>query len=292
LFSNSIVFNWVEERYVHWILQPLRSIMIAIFVHVSYSTFVIFVINWFWHSVFMHRSFHEFIVTTKGVMVIEFIILIAITLVFYVKSFFIAWRDSAIEGEKLKSDAIQLQYQILQNQINPHFLFNSLNVLGSLIDLDTNKAKTFVAHLAQFYRELLQFKDIELVTVLEEIRFVEKYIYLQKIRFGEMLRFDVDIPQNLTGQVIPMSVQMLVENAIKHNIISSEKPLQIRIGVSSNDRLFVENNLQPKEFNEGSNRIGLNNLKSRYEFLTDKEVKIEKTDAKYSVTLPLISLEE
>ena len=179
----------------------------------------------------------------------------------------------------------------MQNQVNPHFLFNSLNILGSLIDVDKEKAKKFTRELSLFYRELLHFKDKELVSVQEEINFVKKYIYLQKIRFGDNFDVEILLRENLKGEVVPMSLQMMIENAVKHNIISKDRPLKIIIGKFENDEIFVENNLQPKENVDGSNKIGLKNLQKRYKYLTDNEMKIESSQQYFRVTIPLVKLE-
>jgi len=178
----------------------------------------------------------------------------------------------------------------MQNQVNPHFLFNSLNTLGSLIDLDHQKAKEFTRELSMFYRELLYFKDKDLVPLSDELNFVRKYIYLQKIRFGDNFNVQVYFNEVDGFEVIPMSIQMMIENAVKHNIISKDKPLNIIIGHSDDTEIFVENNLQLRENVSGSNHIGLKNLTERYKFLTGKEIIISRDEHFFRVTIPLINL--
>jgi len=191
----------------------------------------------------------------------------------------------------IKREALSLQYQVLQNQVNPHFLFNSLNVLGSLIDLDISKAKVFTRELSLFYRDLLMFKDRDIISLKEEIDFVKKYIYLQQIRFGEALQVEIIANEKIEGKVIPLSLQALVENAIKHNEISQANPLHIVIAISDDYELIVENNLQPKMLLEETSKTGLQNLAGRYRFLTGKEMVITKNNHYFRVSLPLIQLE-
>lgn len=292
LFANGIVFNNVERKYISWREYPVKSVFIALFFHLAYSSFVIFLWNWIWFIVLKHQSFECFM--SYGWIIIggEYIILFLITAVIYAQSFFKEWREEVIQKERLTQEAIALQYQIMQNQVNPHFLFNSLNTLGSLIDIDPQKAKQFTRELSMFYRELLYFKDKELVTLSEELQFVQKYIYLQKIRFGSNFDVIVQIENEKGYEIIPMSLQMMIENAIKHNIISKDKPLTIIIGQTGSSELFIENNLQLRENVSGSNNIGIKNLTERYRFLTGKEIIVTKTENSFRVTMPLITLNQ
>jgi sensor histidine kinase YesM len=291
LFLNGNMFSWVERRYIKWIEKPYKSLAIALSFHFVYSTLVIIVTNWLWFILIMDNSFQHFFTFGWFIILGEYGILVCITAILYAKSFFKEWRIKVIQTETLKQEAIALQYQVMQNQVNPHFLFNTLNTLGSLIDIDPEKAKQFTRELSQFYRELLHFKDKELVPVSEEINFVRKYIYLQKIRFGSNFDVDIQLDEHTGGEVIPMSVQMMVENCIKHNRISKEQPLRISIYQPNSDEIAVENNYQPKESTEGSNKIGLKNLTERYRFLTEREMRIEQTDATFKVTFPIVKLE-
>jgi two-component system, LytTR family, sensor kinase len=290
LFANGVFLSIVEKRFISWVKYPVKSVFIAISVHLLYSSFVIIFVNWLWFIYLRNQTWAEFMKYGWFIILGEYIILIIITSIIYAKSFFSEWRIQVVQGEKLKQEAISLQYQIMQNQVNPHFLFNSLNTLGSLIDLDTQKAKEFTRELSMFYRELLYFKDKDLVPLMEELNFVKKYIYLQKIRFGDNFEVQFFLKEANCYEVIPMSIQMMVENAVKHNIISKENPLTIIIGQSDETEIFVENNLQLRENVSGSNHIGLKNLNERYLFLTGKEMIITRDDHFFRVTIPLINL--
>jgi sensor histidine kinase YesM len=292
LFGNGLFFETIERKYISWKEYPVKSVFIALFFHFAYSSVVIILWNWLWFIVFRHETWEHFLSYGWFIIIGEYIVLVIITSIIYAKSFFKEWLEEMLQGEKLKQEAIALQYQVMQNQVNPHFLFNSLNALGSLIDIDPQKAKEFTRELSMFYRELLYFKDKELVPVSEELRFVQKYIYLQKIRFGTNFDVSIHISDENGYEIIPMSLQMMIENAIKHNIISKEKPLSIVIGQTDEATIFVENNLQLRENVSGSNNIGLKNLTERYRFLTGRELTITSNQLFFRVTLPLIDLKQ
>lgn len=292
LFANGYLFGWFEKRYINWIKKPVKSVLAALTMHLIYSSLVIFVVNWFWFIIVGGQSGSDFWAKNKGTIVSEYIIFVLVASIIYAISFFKSWRVQVQETEKVKSEALALKYKVLQDQINPHFLFNSLNVLGSLIDIDVTKAKQFNHELSLFYRSLLSFKNQDIISLSEEIDFVNKYIYLQQIRFGEALQVDIVANKKIVGKVIPLSLQALVENAIKHNQMSVENPLKILIAISDNYELVVENNLQPKKLLEETSKTGLKNLAGRYSFLTGKEMTITKNKSYFRVTLPLIKIED
>lgn len=203
-------------------------------------------------------------------------------------AFFKFWRQSVKETEALKRESITAEFETLKNQINPHFLFNALNTLTNLIEEQPKQATEFVLKLAEVYRYVLTQKDKPLVSLNEELEFIQSYIYLNKIRFGNNLQCQINVPTtHLSHKIVSLSLQMLIENCIKHNVISTQNPLQISITVVQN-KLVVKNNLQPKLVNTNSNGIGLNNIVHRYSFYTDSEVNIINDENDFRVELPLI----
>jgi hypothetical protein len=225
--------------------------------------------------------------------IIFLIIAIAITLL--VNSIFVAielfnfWKKSVVEKEEIKRERISSEFETLKNQVSPHFLFNSLNTLTSLIDEDQKIATDFVMKLSNVYRYVLVQRDKELVTLKEELDFVRSYIFLNKIRFGDNLHVNILLDSVHEKKFIAtLALQILVENAIKHNIISKDKPLTIDIGVEG-DCVFVKNNLQRKTIITDSSHVGLANIKSRYHYFTEKEVIIHDGPIYFCVYLPLIS---
>ena len=193
----------------------------------------------------------------------------------------------AVENEALRADNITTHYEALKSQLDPHFMFNSLNTLQSLISLDSEKAQAYVQELSQVLRSTLQNKEV--VTLQQELQGVQAYCNLMQIRYGENLRFDFQIdPKYADFQVLPLSIQGLVENAIKHNVISGKQPLQVRIATSENASLEVANPIQPKIMEETGNGIGLANLVERYRLKWNVEVGILDDGKTFQVTLPLI----
>ncbi len=292
LFLNGFVFEKIAVRFIDWVNKPVKSLFAALSLHLIYTSIVIFTVNWFWFIVILKQDWENFWVSNRGTIISEYIIFIIIASIIYAMSFFKAWRTQFQETEKVKSEALALKYKVLQDQINPHFLFNSLNVLGSLIDTDTSKAKEFTRELSHFYRDVLYFKDQDIISLKEEIDFVKKYVYLQQIRFGEALEVEIFANAKVEGKVIPLSLQALVENAIKHNEISKASPLKIMIAISDDHELIVENNIQSKKVLGATSKTGLKNLAGRYEFLTGRKMIITQNDHYFRVILPLIMLED
>ena len=199
-------------------------------------------------------------------------------------------RQKELEAEALKRSTAQAQLQIIRNQINPHFLFNNLNVLSGLLVKDHPEANEFVESFATVYRYLLSNQDKELVSLRSELEFIQPYIFLLTKRFPENLSIKLFVQEEEKDkQIVPGALQLLIENAIKHNILSKQFPLVIDISVNGNNSLVVSNNLQIKNPVEPSTQIGLNNIRQRYELSTGKTITIKKDDRIFSVHLPLIT---
>jgi sensor histidine kinase YesM len=193
--------------------------------------------------------------------------------------------------EQLEKENILAQYEALKNQVNPHFLFNSLNALGSLIKKDPAEAYKFTKEFAKIYRVVLELKEHSLVHLSEELDFIKSYLFLQIIRFGDNLKVDINIPsQYLDYFIPPFSLQLVVENAIKHNIISEEQPLHIEIYYEGN-RLVVRNNLQIRSNFHGSTGVGSKNMELRYKLISDEEPEFYTDGQYYYVRLPLVASE-
>lgn len=200
------------------------------------------------------------------------------------------WRRTMIETEQLKREHIQSQLEGLKSQVNPHFLFNSLNTLVYIIPEDPDKAIKFVQKLSKVYRYVLEIRDKKLISLSEELGFLNAYTFLLKERFGESLHIELEITPGMEEtKIVPLSLQILFENAIKHNIISSQKPLTIRVGTEGDGRLIVQNNLQVKRQRMPSTKVGLENIKSRYAFFSNERVIVESTPTFFTVSLPLLN---
>lgn len=278
----------ILDKKLPWLHYPLRRLIVQVVLTIIIVMLVIVIVipilGLFWNQqitsdVFLSQMFF--------MMKVAFSFLLVGTLLTNSILFFKNWKEAAVQQEILKREQLALQYETLKSQVNPHFLFNNLNSLTSLISSNPEKAIHFVKKLSEVYRYVLDQKDHELVDLETELKFVESYIYLQKIRFENNLEVKIDV-QTKNNKVIPLSVQMLVENAIKHNEISDRNPMQISIFTTDNQFLVVENKLQKKSGTEG-NGSGIQNISDRYKFFTDKQVEISVNTEWFRISIPLLT---
>lgn len=192
--------------------------------------------------------------------------------------------------DRAARERLQSQLDTLRNQVNPHFLFNSFNTLTAVIEKDPDQAVDYVAKLSDFFRTILQQQGKEVISVADELALLDTYFYLQRQRFGDNLRIGVDVPATYHSAAIPpLTLQMLAENAVKHNVISRDRPLTIAVTGKDGHLVFC-NNLQERSVREKSTGIGLQNIINRYRILFGKEVTVEKSTTHFTVTLPLLPI--
>lgn len=271
-----------------WEKKPGKRILVHLPASVIYSTTVIYLSMLAFNKyacVLPTETKDKFMVTAIVIGILVTIIILSIEIG---AQFFTNWKRSLVEIEKYKTENLQAQLQNLKNQLNPHFLFNNLSVLSSLVYIDQDKAVDFINQLSKVYRYLLDNRDTELVSLDTELNFINAYTYLIKIRFDKNIIFNITAPNDKKSLLLPpLSLQMLIENAIKHNEISEELPLAVEISVND-DKLQVTNNLQLRITNEVSSKTGIQNIKDRYKFFTDEEVEVFQTDKLFYVKLPLL----
>ncbi len=204
--------------------------------------------------------------------------------------FFDNWKKTIRVNESLKSQQIKTQFEVLQNQMSPHFLFNSLNTLTVLIAENQHTAIDFTQKLSDVYRYILRNKEKEIVTIREELKFVGDYVYLLQMRYPENLHILNQVADKVMELYIaPLTIQILVENAIKHNVISKDHPLTIKI-FDKEDGLVIENNFRIKTGIPKSTKTGLENIRKRYNLLGFKDVEIVNGPEMFRVTIPIIKL--
>jgi two-component system, LytTR family, sensor kinase len=197
-------------------------------------------------------------------------------------------RHSVEETENLKRENLAAQLNALRTQVNPHFLFNNLNTLSSLIPENPKHAVDFVQQLAKVYRHILEVKDEKSILLKDELEVLNAYTFLLKTRFEKNLEVNINIPpEKMQQKIVPLSLQILMENAIKHNIVSSGKPLQINV-FTENGSLVVSNNLQMKNQINESTGIGLDNIRNRYKLISERPVKVTESETNFTVSIPLI----
>jgi sensor histidine kinase YesM len=202
--------------------------------------------------------------------------------------FFQEWKKAIIKNERLQKERALVQFENLKNQLNPHFLFNSLTSLNSLIFENQQLASDFLQQLSKVFRYVLQNKDKELVSLETELTFIENYVSLLQTRFHESLRILINIPpHDRSLKIVPVTLQILIENAMKHNIVNEQNPLTIHM-FTADSYLHIKNNLQRKSIIETSNKMGLENMKTLYSFLSKNQVEIVENDLFFEVKIPLL----
>ena len=208
---------------------------------------------------------------------------------FHVIYFYKSSQEKKVVEQKIIASSATAQLESLKNQIDPHFLFNSLNVLSSLIEENPDMAQRFTTSLSKVYRYVLDQKDKELVSLKEELDFAVTYMKLLQMRFENSIEFHLpEIPEDYPGKVVPLSLQLLLENCIKHNLASEQKPLKIEI-IIANDQLLVRNNLQKKESLSNRKGVGISNIVQRYDLLTQRKVVVETTNQHFNIYLPILT---
>ncbi|MGZ3924582.1 MAG: sensor histidine kinase [Flavisolibacter sp.] len=199
------------------------------------------------------------------------------------------WKNSLTERERLEQLTLQQEFETLKSQVNPHFLFNCFNTLSSLIGEDRKQAEVFLDELSKVYRYLLRNNEDGLSSLQTEVKFIQSYYRLLKTRHGESVELSIEIDKKYEQYLIPsLTLQMLVENAVKHNVLSKSKPLTIDIFTTAGRKLIVSNNLQVRARKAPSNKIGLENIKTKYELLNQTGFQVLKDQKTFSVVLPLI----
>ena len=221
--------------------------------------------------------------------VVSILITFFVTISFHAFYFYKAYNENKVKEQKIIAGTANAKFESLKNQIDPHFLFNSLNVLSSLIEENPENAQKFTTSLSKIYRYVLEQKDKELVSVQEELNFAKTYMNLLKMRFENSISFELpENYDNTEAKVVPLSLQLLLENTIKHNVVSEQKPLQIKIFVKDNF-LVVENNFQKKEVLQNRRGVGLQNIVERYKLLSERKVLIEEKESYFRVLIPILT---
>lgn len=276
--GNSFLGTYLDKK-IPWTDFPVKRFALGVLITVSYTLAAV---------VLLKELFAYFLDDFTTSVLFSVIITVLISLFLHGRSFLLSWRDAAKDAEKLQKENAIARYESLKNQVNPHFLFNSLNALTNLVYEDPDKAVKFIKQLSEVYRYVLDTRHREVVSLQEELYFLESYLFLQQIRFGNNLKTQIEVT-TVTGKIPPLALQMLIENAIKHNVVSSEDPLLVTI-IERNGFVVVENNLRKKNvIDKDSSALGLENICKRYEFLSDKKVSIVQSADAFTVALPIIS---
>lgn len=287
-YGNRATIRLLDNK-IPWVEKPGLRLALGIPAVILYSTSAIIIVNLIFESIMwgFPENFWTWAYYTARTAVI---IALIISTIFTTASFFRNWQEREVEAEKLSHELTQYKYEALRQQVNPHFLFNSFNVLSDLVHEDQDLAVKFIRQMSDVYRYVLDSRDKELTGLSDELEFIEKFVFLLDIRFGKNLQVKVDIDDR-SGLVVPMALQMLVENAVKHNVVTSEKPLHVLISRTQSG-LNVSNNLQLKNTVESSSNFGLSSIRQRYKPFTEQEVEVSDDLNSFSVTIPILQKDE
>lgn len=288
--ATNIYYNEYLSRKYDWELQTQKRLWYGAIGSILLTTLAYGVARMFQELLLNGKGFIEFIKDEDfSSYVFVLLISILVSAILHAFYFYKALQDTKVKEQKIIAGTASAKFDALKNQLDPHFLFNSLNVLTSLIEEDPYQAQKFTTSLSKVYRYVLEQKNKDLVTVDEELQFARTYMKLLKMRFEDSI--ELDIPESCTNpdaKIVPLSLQLLLENAVKHNIVTAKKPLLIKVE-EINNMLVISNNLQEKQVVKKSTGVGLQNIKQRYAILTDRAVGIDKTTTDFKVYLPMLS---
>jgi sensor histidine kinase YesM len=286
-YLHIVVMHWLRIKFPFIKQTALRLSLLGI-AHVLMTSFTFASLFYFYDAVHFlgyQLDMHRF---SSSVWVAVALTMVA-TSMWESDYTFKQWKASVAEKEKLQQLSLQHEFQTLKNQVNPHFLFNCFNTLSSLISEDRKQAEIFLNELSKVYRYLLRNNEDGLSTLETEIRFIESYYQLLKTRYGDAVELTMEINKKYNRYLLPsLSLQLLVENAVKHNMLSKSQPLLIDIFTTAGNKLVVSNNLQLRTVKGPSNKIGLENIRTKYQLLHQHGFLVLADAKSYSIVLPLI----
>ena len=290
-FIQGIINDSLSNKW-DWIEHTNTRIWAGIVTTVLYTVPVVLLIDYVNFILISGHNIDRFFTGAYLWQHIFYIILsFGVSAFIHARGFMIQWKNS-VKQESTKQEIVAktetAKFESLKNQLDPHFLFNSLNVLTSLIGENPNLAEKFTTKLSKVYRYVLEQRNKDLVPIEEELKFAKTYMELLGMRFEDAVEFNIpDSISNDALKIVPLSLQLLLENAVKHNVVSSSKPLTINIYEEAN-YLIIENNINPKEAIGKSTKVGLQNITDRYGLITQKGVKVENNNKTFKVSLPLL----
>ncbi|WP_165784000.1 histidine kinase [Flavobacterium alvei] len=287
--ANTYLFLFLDKIFSNERFSK-RRIIIGFVSSFFLSLFVIFLLRLFINILIEKQSFLAFIANESAsdyivASIFTFVVLLIVHFVYLYKGY----QENKVKEQKIIAGTANAKFESLKNQIDPHFLFNSLNVLSSLIEENPENAQRFTTSLSKIYRYVLEQKDKELVSIGEELAFAKTYMNLLKMRFENSLFYELPatIP-NLEAKVVPLSLQLLLENTVKHNVVSEQRPLHIRIFLEG-DYLAIQNDYQKKEVLQDRQGVGLQNIINRYGIITNRKVLIEQNEQTFTVKIPVLT---
>ncbi len=286
--SCSYYFEYLNTK-VQWKKYMNQRVLIGVLGSLMVVMITVFIIRVFHKVVIDDYTFAQFLKTERFKFYFLCVIIASVvSLFFHFIFFYKAYQKNKIRDQKIIADMANAKFEALKNQLDPHFLFNSLNVLTSLIEENPEQAKIFTIELSKIYRYVLEHKTNSLVSINDELSFAKTYMLLLKMRFEDSIVFNINVDASIgEGQVIPLSLQLLLENAVKHNVVTSSRPLQIWI-YESKGYLVVKNSLNAIKQSHFGSGLGLNNINERYKIIADNDVIVVQNETFFEVKLPII----
>lgn len=291
-FGNGFLNNLLDRKW-DWLEQTNLRVYYGILVTVLYTIPVVLGINYIIFVILQKMPLDEFFNERMVWIHLFYIILsLGVSTFMQARSFMVKWKQASkteVTQQRIIAGTANAKFETLKNQIDPHFLFNSLNVLSSLIEENPENAQRFTTSLSKIYRYVLEQKDKELVSVAEELSFAKTYMNLLKMRFENSLFYELpETTINPDAKVVPLSLQLLLENTVKHNVVSEQRPLHIRIFIEG-DYLAIQNDFQKKEVIQSRQGVGLQNIVDRYGIITNRKVLIEQNEKTFTVKIPILT---
>ncbi|NEV93312.1 histidine kinase [Psychroflexus sp. YR1-1] len=283
---NIVFFTLIQKKY-SWRKEPKTLIILGIPGSVILSVLGFFLAR-FVHSVWIYGNSFDSFLSNESLNNYVFAVLIAIivSLAFHAYYFYKYGTEAELRAQKEIVEHTKAKHKALQDQLDPHFLFNSLSVLASLIEEDPERAAAFTTSLSKVYRYVLDQRQEDLVSISSELDFAKVYLNLLSTRFEDSLEYSIEVADE-SWYTVPLSLQLLIENAVKHNKVTEKSPLVIKI-YQTDEHLIIQNNVNPKANDSKRNGIGLMNIRKRFEVYTETPVKVEKDSDSFRVKLPLI----
>jgi hypothetical protein len=291
-FGNGVINSLLNKKW-DWLEHTNLRVYFGIIATVLYTVPVVLIIDYITFVVFQKMNPSEFFNDRMIWVHLFYIILsLGVSTFMHARSFMANWKQASrkeVTEQKIIAGTASAKFESLKNQIDPHFLFNSLNVLSSLIEENPDNAQRFTTSLSKIYRYVLEQKDKELVSVEEELAFAKTYMNLLKMRFENSLFYELPATNsNPEAKVVPLSLQLLLENTVKHNVVSEQRPLHIRITIEG-DYLAIQNDYQKKEVLQDRQGVGLQNIINRYGIITNRKVLIEQNEKTFTVKIPILT---
>ncbi|CAL2084616.1 Histidine kinase [Tenacibaculum sp. 190524A02b] len=289
--GNGFINDYLTTKW-SWVTQTNQRVTAAIVTTLLYTVIAVLFIHYVQY-VLIFKNDVSILFSEKLIMTHMFTVVLSlgVAVFFHARGFMLAWKKAATQEtqqQQIVAKTETAKFETLKSQIDPHFLFNSLNVLTSLIGENPYQAEKFTTKLSKIYRYVLEQRNKELVPIQEELKFAKTYMELLQMRFEDAVKFTIPTQvSNSELKIVPLSLQLLLENAVKHNVVSSNRPLEIHI-FEQEGFLQVQNNINPKEAIGKSTKVGLRNIADRYGLITDIGVKVTNNNKTFTVSLPLL----